>query len=325
MDKMQTLPPTPGVDAAEATPGGGGGAMSSIAAVERDTGLSKDVLRIWERRYGFPRPLRDAAGERVYPPEQVHKLRLLQRLIGAGHRPGRLMSRPVEELQALIDRSRVQSVPDSDPEVARWLDRLVGLEVATLRRELSQAQLREGLARFVTGKALPFALAVGQAWMRGRLQVYQEHVFSEVMQGVLRQAIASVPVPAAGARPRVLLSTFPGEAHGLGLLMAEALLALEGCECLSLGVQTPLDDLAQAARAHRSDIVALSFASAPARRSVLEGLTVLRAALSEPVQLWVGGMYRWLSQHPRPGIMPLASLSDLGPAVAAWRASAAAG
>jgi len=31
----------------------------NISAVERDTGLSKDTLRVWERRYGFPKPLRD--------------------------------------------------------------------------------------------------------------------------------------------------------------------------------------------------------------------------------------------------------------------------
>ena len=34
--------------------------LLSIAAVERDTGLSKDTLRVWERRYGFPSPGRDA-------------------------------------------------------------------------------------------------------------------------------------------------------------------------------------------------------------------------------------------------------------------------
>ena len=39
----------------------------TIAAVERDVGLSKDVLRVWERRYGFPVPERDANGERLYP------------------------------------------------------------------------------------------------------------------------------------------------------------------------------------------------------------------------------------------------------------------
>ena len=42
----------------------------NIAAVERDTGLSKDVLRMWERRYGFPVPERDANGERLYPAAQ---------------------------------------------------------------------------------------------------------------------------------------------------------------------------------------------------------------------------------------------------------------
>jgi DNA-binding transcriptional MerR regulator len=39
----------------------------SIAAVERDTGIGKDTLRVWERRYGFPQPGRDSFGERSYP------------------------------------------------------------------------------------------------------------------------------------------------------------------------------------------------------------------------------------------------------------------
>ena len=47
----------------------------NIAAVERETGLSKDVLRMWERRYGFPIPERDANGERLYPEAQVERLR----------------------------------------------------------------------------------------------------------------------------------------------------------------------------------------------------------------------------------------------------------
>ncbi|MEY2631516.1 MAG: hypothetical protein RIR00_170, partial [Pseudomonadota bacterium] len=61
----------------------------SIAAVERDTGLSKDVLRMWERRYGFPVPDRDTNGERAYPSEQVERLRQIKRLMDQGHRPGK--------------------------------------------------------------------------------------------------------------------------------------------------------------------------------------------------------------------------------------------
>ena len=56
----------------------------NIAAVERDTGLSKDVLRMWERRYGFPVPERDANGERRYPAAQVERLRLIKRLMDQG-------------------------------------------------------------------------------------------------------------------------------------------------------------------------------------------------------------------------------------------------
>ena len=71
----------------------------SISAVEQDTGLSKDTLRMWERRYQFPQPGRDKHGERVYPAAQVEKLRTIKRLMDNGHRPGKLVSRSIEELQ----------------------------------------------------------------------------------------------------------------------------------------------------------------------------------------------------------------------------------
>ena len=51
--------------------------LLSIAAVERETGLSKDTLRVWERRYGFPTPGRDPFGERIYPIDQVERLRVV--------------------------------------------------------------------------------------------------------------------------------------------------------------------------------------------------------------------------------------------------------
>ena len=53
----------------------------AIAAVERETGIGKDTLRAWERRYAFPRPERDAAGMRAYPPVLVERLRLIRRAL----------------------------------------------------------------------------------------------------------------------------------------------------------------------------------------------------------------------------------------------------
>ena len=73
-----------------------------IAALERDIGVGKETLRVWERRYGFPQPLRDAFGERVYPADQVARLRLVKRLMDQGGRPGKLLAQPIEALNAQL-------------------------------------------------------------------------------------------------------------------------------------------------------------------------------------------------------------------------------
>jgi transposase-like protein len=77
---------------------------STISDVERDTGVAKETLRVWERRYAFPQPLRDPNGERIYPVEQVQKLRLVKRLIDLGYRPGKVIQHSTDELQALTGK-----------------------------------------------------------------------------------------------------------------------------------------------------------------------------------------------------------------------------
>ena len=83
----------------------------AIAAVERETGLSKEALRIWERRYGFPSPARDPQGDRLYPAEQVARLRLLKRLMDQGHRPGKLMALEDSALARLSTRQPKPNAP----------------------------------------------------------------------------------------------------------------------------------------------------------------------------------------------------------------------
>jgi MerR family transcriptional regulator, light-induced transcriptional regulator len=64
----------------------------SISDVEQQLGLSKDTLRIWERRYGFPVPERDAKGNRVYPRTQVERLKRIKRMVDSGYRPSRVIA-----------------------------------------------------------------------------------------------------------------------------------------------------------------------------------------------------------------------------------------
>jgi MerR family transcriptional regulator, light-induced transcriptional regulator len=301
-----------------------GGAFG-IAAVERDTGLTKDTLRVWERRYGFPLPARDPSGERVYSRQEVEKLRVLKRLLDQGHRPGKVIGLAVEQLERLADSAAPHAARRA--EVARlhggldvYLDLTRQHRVEELRRQLSQSLLRIGLARFVSEVVSPLNELVGDAWARGRLEIYEEHLYTESIQVVLRNAISSIPRP--GSRPPVvLLTTFPQESHGLGLLMAEAFFALEGCRCVSLGVQTPLLDIVRAATAQRVDIAALSFSEALNPNQVIDGIVELRSKLPPGTAIWVGGSCSALVRRVPADVLALRSLNDIAPALSTWRST----
>jgi len=298
----------------------------SIAAVERDTGLSKDTLRVWERRYGFPSPDRDELGERAYTLDQIEKLRLIKRLMDAGHRPGRVVPLPVAQLKALSD-STVAQAPQPDPALPRgdlheYLALIRSHDALALRNALKLRMARFGVGRFVTEVLSPLNTAVGDAWIRGQMEIFEEHVYTQIVEVVLRQGIAAIPdIPASG-RPNVLLTTFPGEPHGLGLLMAEALFRVEGAPCISLGVQTPLWDIVQAANAHRSDIVGLSFTGCMNPNQVVNGLTELREKLPSHVQIWAGGMAPVLYRRQVPGVQAIPAIGDIVAEVRRWRSSA---
>lgn len=300
----------------------------TIANVEKETGLSKDTLRMWERRYGFPAPERDPGGDRLYPAAQVERLRLIKRLIDQGHRPGQLMGMSPEALRTLPGRDtgdesrRALISAAGNKEIDELLALLKNHDAAQFHQRLQQTLARQGLARFVMDTVAPLTRQVGQAWEDGRFAVFEEHLFTELTKRVLRQAIASLP-PSNG-RPRILLTSVPDEAHVLGLLMAEALFSLEGAQCIPLGAQMPLLDIAHAAAAHRVDVVALSFSSAFPIRRVAPVLAQLRALLPTEVAVWIGGEGAPQSAAP-PDAVHLRSLADGVNALSAWIARDKAG
>lgn len=297
----------------------GDAAELPIAIVERDTGLAKDTLRAWERRYGFPMPRRDAAGERSYPAEQVRKLRLLKRLVDTGSRPGRIVALPIDALQRLVDeRAGACARPAETTTLDGFLDVLKGHDMDVLRRRLREARARLGPARFVTGLVAPLCTRVGEAWMRGQLQVFEEHLCTEALQSVLRETITALPSAPASARPRVLLATVAGEMHGLGLLMAEVLLRLAGARCASLGVDVPVWDIVLAADAHHSDIVGLSFTGCTGPNRIVDALTELRTKLPPATRLWAGGAAPVLHRRPIAGVRAIAELGAIPDELAAW-------
>lgn len=295
----------------------------SISAVERDTGLSKDVLRVWERRYGFPNPERDANGERLYPVAQVERLRSIKRLMDAGHRPGKLLALDEGELDTLATRQVRAKVIDDVGDLQRQILTLLQQhDAVALRQTLAQLLMKQGLQEFVAETIAPLNRAVGEAWMRGEMQIFQEHAYTEQVQVVLRSAVNAIPHRAA--QPMVLLATFPNEQHGLGLLMVESILAPEGAHCISLGTQVPIPEIAEAALAYKVDAVALSFSSAYSSKQALTGLESLRTLLPERVAMWVGGELIRRLRRDMPGIVTTGSLADILAALRQWRAEHAA-
>jgi len=275
--------------------------LRSIAEVERDTGLARATVRIWERRYGFPAPLRDDRGERVYPQDQVEQLRLMKQLLDQGHRPAKLVAAGAAGVKRLAASPASKAAPR--PRAASKLLRLLREHDALALREELQARLDEvGLARFAGQEIAVMNAVVGDAWASGELEIHQEHLYSDSVYEVVRAAIAGLGGAVRPEAPQVLLTTFPQEPHGLGLLMAQAMFALEGCPTVSLGVRLPVEQIAASARAYRADLVGLSFTGCQNPTHVQRGLEELRGLLPVSVRIWAGGASPALEKRSIPGV-----------------------
>ncbi|HTO46297.1 MAG TPA: MerR family transcriptional regulator [Burkholderiales bacterium] len=295
------------------------GEVLTISALERELGIGKDTLRVWERRYGFPSPSRNARGERLYPPEQVARLRLVRRLMDQGMRPHKALRLPPEEL-ALLSRAAAPGGEDAD----RGLLPLLKLhDPLALQRELRQMLMRDGLHRFVTDTAVPMVAAIGRWWERGEIEVFEEHLITEQLHRVLREAVSQIT--AAGGRPSVLLTTLPNEPHGLGLLLAESLMRLDGASCTPLGAQTPEGQIAAAVHASGSNIVALSFSDYFPAVAMRESIHRLREALPREVEIWCGGAGAGRLKRAPAGVLAVTRLQDIEPQLARWRKAASPG
>lgn len=133
--------------------------------------------------------------------------------------------------------------------------------------------------------------------MDGRLEIFEEHFYTESVTTVLRHGISSLGVAAS---PRVLLTTFPQESHGLG-------------------VQTPVPDIARAVLAHGARIVVLSFSASLNPKDVTQGLGDLRGLLPPAVEIWTGGACPVLQRRSVPGVQVLDNFSAIEPELQRWR------
>lgn len=285
--------------------------LMPIADVERHTGIPQATLRMWERRYGFPRPLRDEFGRRVYPAHQIERLLKIRRLMGQGHRAGKLLSGGAD-LAELDDAARAPGRPQH---VAIQLLRQYRFD--ELRNLLQLRLMALGLRRFIIDILAPLNEEVGAAWQQGWLPVRCEHAYSVQVSMLIQNALSTMH--SAAARPLVLLATPHGEQHWLGNLMVEAVLATLATPCIQMGAELPMNEIVEAARESGADIVGVSFSSFSSRKQVAQTLHGIRAALPPAVMLWAGGSGVPADLSQGNDVLLFRDLERIESAVAEWR------
>jgi DNA-binding transcriptional MerR regulator len=300
---------------------GGGqaeGQLWPMGAVTRRTGIGEHTLRAWERRFGFPAPIRLESGHRRYTAEQVQQLILINTALSCGYRAGEVVPLPRTELEDLlrscgayepdVESGMPQTMVDQLFEACRRFDRdavatALTAEVTTL-----------GVKRFLRERVGPLLESVGRAWEQGHIEIRHEHFLSEILEDVLRTARTNLERAGSG-RP-VALATLPDEFHGLGLHIVALAVVAAGRRVSVLGPHMPVDEIAKAAESLDAAAVGLSISIFGVDDATAEAVAELRHLLPATTELWIGGAGAAHLKSIPDGVRVLVSFEDLEAALA---------
>jgi DNA-binding transcriptional MerR regulator len=290
------------------------GETYALGAASQLTGLTPELLRAWEKRYGVVTPLRTPGGSRRYRAEDLERLRLVKAAVDAGHRIGQVAQLTSGELE------RLGRPVEDEPRRAvleEALEAITALDATESQRLLSTALMTLGPVRFAQDVVAPLAESIGERWVAGTLSIASEHMASALLGNLLGSALQ--PSLSSTQGPKLLLATPHGEPHELGLQLA-ALTALgAGAGPLYLGANLPPEELIQAAYRSGARALALSIVTLPAALA-LEELGTLRQGLDPRVRIWVGGRGAApLARDLQPGIEYIDGLANLERRIARLR------
>ena len=271
-------------------------ARQPIAVAAERTGLSQDVLRAWERRYGAVRPARDAGGQRQYTDADIRRLGLLHAATRAGRSIGSVAALTTEQVASLVEgdlAARERSAPPAmdSPVASDTVNEAFAhsraLDASALDETLRRAATAMGVTSFIETVAVPLLRRVGDEWHAGRLAPPQEHLVSSVLHDIIVATMRAFP-QRSGA-PKVLVATPAGDRHAIGAALVGAASALEGWNVLYLGADLPAADIADAAKTAGVRIVAVSIVYTEDRARVLGEVRALRSRLPADMVLIAGG------------------------------------
>ncbi|MGE5278452.1 MAG: MerR family transcriptional regulator [Acidobacteriota bacterium] len=263
--------------------------LLTIGAVSRATGLSPDILRVWQKRYGFPVPRRKPSGHRLYSPSDVRRLRRIAEAISRGHRPAQVVSLPEVGLETLLaeeDRGLPGGAALFNP-VAALLDHVKNHRRSDLSTQLLADAAAMGPLEFLERRIAPLTDEVGEAWAREEIEIHNEHFYSECAEDVLRTV--RLPYERHARGPSVILATLPGEHHGLGLQMVALVTAVAGLRPHVLGTDVPVEQIAEAWVTRNAEAIGISVSLSTGGPEMRRHLSGLRDTIPMTVPIFAGG------------------------------------
>jgi methanogenic corrinoid protein MtbC1 len=288
--------------------------------VVQRTGLTPDVLRVWERRYGAVRPIRSSGNRRMYTEADLERLRLLSRATRLGRSIGLLANLEDARLREIVEADEAAATPaGGSGEVYASPEEAVQDALAAVRR-LDAEALDQVLARsevsFSRATLLEQVFAalmhrIGDLWHAGELRVSHEHMASAVVRNCLAQLRQS-PDPGSAA-PVLVAATPAGQRHEFGALLAALESEAAGYRVAYLGPDLPAEEIAAAAATLGAGVVALSIVYPADDPRLGAEMERLRRLLGLDVVVLAGGAAAgaYAAALTRAGIQPLPSLRDL--------------
>jgi DNA-binding transcriptional MerR regulator len=238
-----------------------------IGELARRVGVSPDVLRAWERRYGLLQPRRSRSGQRLYAPGDEARVRRMLAHMESGYSAAVAARLAVEEPPgAPPGGANAATAPAGPagpaPDLPADLDALSG-DLGTALLRLDEAGAERAFDRLLAAYALdtvlrdavlPLLREIGDRWARGEITVGHEHFATAVLAGRLHALARGWD---AGVGPRAVLACPSDERHELGLLCFALALRGRGWRVSYLGADTPTAAIAGVAEELDAELVVL--------------------------------------------------------------------
>ncbi len=234
-----------------------------IGMVATLTGLPVDTIRVWERRYGLPQPMRSVGGHRLYRPRDVALLRRAAALRAQGLTAAGACAQALAEAAPFPASGAEERATPRTPELAgtarlgaRLYDAAVALDATAARSVLDEAGALLAVETLWDALLAPTLDRLGTDWARRLITPAPEHLLSSVIGGRLAALLEALPrLPNA---PTAVVGGAAGERHDLAALMLAFLLGRAGWTVTYLGADTPPEAWEEALRIVRPRVAVVS-------------------------------------------------------------------